>query len=142
MRCSELERNRPQIKLLVYPFNTDPDCLQFPLVTDAAASQQEMIELAEDDALKAMNTSEVVEFWKVVPSEKYPNIKTAALKLISMFGSTYRCESVFSDLSYRKSKHRASLSNERVSELLRLSRTSDTPDFHIIVKNKNCPKSR
>ncbi|CAM4675472.1 unnamed protein product [Lepidochelys kempii] len=43
-------------------------------------------------------------FWKSVPKDKYPSIRAAALKLISMFPSTYLCESVFSTLRYVKSR--------------------------------------
>uniref|UniRef100_A0AAZ1X778 Peptidase M14 domain-containing protein n=1 Tax=Oreochromis aureus TaxID=47969 RepID=A0AAZ1X778_OREAU len=52
--------------------------------------------------------------------EKYPNVKRAALKILSMFGSTYVCESVFSTLKHVKSKHRSVLTDTHVKELLRV----------------------
>ena len=45
----------------------------------------------------------------MVPLEKHPNVKWAALKMMSMFGSTYVWESAFSTLKQVKSKHRSVL---------------------------------
>ena len=86
---------RPQITLLVDPFNFETDCLKAPLVSDEAASKLEMINLCEEDKLKPALRKWTTEFWKNVPMEKYPNIKRAAVKVLSMFGSTYICEYVF-----------------------------------------------
>lgn len=108
-RFCDLQLKRPQITFLVDPFNVETDCLKAPLVTDEAAAELEMIDLCEEDRLKAVLREGTVEFWKSVPIEKYPNIKRAALKMLSMFGSTYVCESVFSTLNHVKSKHRSVL---------------------------------
>ncbi|KAL7841770.1 hypothetical protein SRHO_G00254610 [Serrasalmus rhombeus] len=48
----------------------------------------EMIEL-EDDRLRSVLSEGTLEFWEIVPVEKYPKVKQAAPKLLSMFGSTY-----------------------------------------------------
>ena len=79
---------RRQITLLVDPFNFETDCLKVPLVSDEAASKLEMINLCEEDKLKPALKEWTTEFWKSVPMEKYPNIKRAAVKVLSMFGST------------------------------------------------------
>uniref|UniRef100_H3C8M4 HAT C-terminal dimerisation domain-containing protein n=1 Tax=Tetraodon nigroviridis TaxID=99883 RepID=H3C8M4_TETNG len=103
-RFCDLQLKRPQITFLVDPFNAGTDCLKAPLVTDEAAAELEMIDLCEEDQLKAV-------LRKVVPMKKYPNLKRAALKILSMFGSTYVCESVFSTLKHVKSKHRSALTD-------------------------------
>ena len=95
---------RPQITFLVDPFDFETDCLKAPLVSDEAASELEMIDLCEEDKLKPALREGTTEFWKSVPMEKYPNIKWAALKVLSMFESTYVCESVLSTLNHVKSK--------------------------------------
>ena len=100
---------RPQITLLVDPFNFETDCLKAPLVSDKAASKLEMINLCEEDKLKPALRKWTTEFWKSVPMEKYSNIKRAAVKVLSMFGSTYICEYVFSTLNHVKSRHRSVL---------------------------------
>ncbi|KAM3863421.1 deleted in lung and esophageal cancer protein 1-like [Diretmus argenteus] len=56
---------------------------------DEAAAELEMIDLCEEAQLKAALREGTIEFWKSVPMGKYPNVKRAALKILSMFGSTY-----------------------------------------------------
>ncbi|XP_034397245.1 general transcription factor II-I repeat domain-containing protein 2A-like [Cyclopterus lumpus] len=140
-RFCDLQLKRPQITFLVNPFNAETDCLKAPLVTDEAAAELEMIDLCEEDQLKAVLREGTVEFWKSVPIEKYPNIKRAALKILSMFGSTYVCESVFSTLKHVKSKHRSVLSDTHLKELLRVATTEYKPDLKRIVQDKECQKS-
>lgn len=115
--------------------------MKAPLVKDEAVAELEMIELSEDDRLKPVLREGTLEFWKTVPIEKYPNVKRAALKLLSMFGSTYVCESVFSTLKHVKSKHRSVLTDTQVRELLRVATTEYKPDLRRIVQSKECQKS-
>ncbi|KAL6481065.1 hypothetical protein MHYP_G00091450 [Metynnis hypsauchen] len=83
-RSHDLQLKRPQITFLVNPFAADSDCLKATLVTDEATSQTEMIELFEDDRLRSVLGEGTLEFWKIVPVEKCPSVKQAALKLLSM----------------------------------------------------------
>uniref|UniRef100_A0AAV2K9W8 Transposase n=1 Tax=Knipowitschia caucasica TaxID=637954 RepID=A0AAV2K9W8_KNICA len=85
-RFRDLQMKRPQITFLVDPFNAETDCLKAPLVTDEAAAELEMIDLCEEDQLKAALREGTIEFWKSVPMEKYPNVKQAALKNASHSG--------------------------------------------------------
>lgn len=86
-RFRDLQLKRPQITFHVDPFNAETDCLKIPLVTDEAAAELEIIELCEEDQLKPALREGAIHFWKNVPMEKYPNVKRAALKILSMFGS-------------------------------------------------------
>lgn len=63
--------------------------MKAPLNTDEVAAEFEMIDLCDEDLLKAEGTSK---FWGSMAMKKYPNAKLAALKILSMFGSTYVCE--------------------------------------------------
>ncbi|XP_077305914.1 general transcription factor II-I repeat domain-containing protein 2A-like [Lithobates pipiens] len=140
-RFRDLQLKRPQITFLVDPFNAETDCLKAPLVIDEGAAEMEMIDLREEDKLKPALKEGTIEFWKLVPMEKYPNVKRAALKILSMFGSTYVCESVFSTLKHVKSKHRSVLTDTHVKELLRVTTTEYKPDLNMIVQYKDCQKS-
>lgn len=140
-RFCDLQLKRPQITFLVDPFNAETDCLKAPLVTDEAVAELEMIDLHEEDQLKAVLREGTIEFWKSVPMKKYPNIKRAALKILSMFWSTYVCESVFSDLKHVKSKHRSVLTDTHLKELLRVATTEYKPDLKRIVQDKEYQKS-
>ncbi|XP_077576088.1 general transcription factor II-I repeat domain-containing protein 2A-like [Stigmatopora nigra] len=140
-RFRDLQLKRPQITFLVDPFNAETDCPKALLVTDEAAAELEMIDLCEEDQLKPALREGTIEFWKSVPMEKYPNVKQAPLKILSMFGSTYVCESVFSTLKHVKSKHRSVLTDTHVKELLRVATTEYKPDLKRIVQGKECQKS-
>ncbi|XP_077341985.1 general transcription factor II-I repeat domain-containing protein 2A-like [Lithobates pipiens] len=140
-RFRDLQLKRPQITFLVDPFNAETDCLKAPLVIDEGAAEKEMIDLREEDKLKPALKEGTIEFWKLVPMEKYPNVKRAALKILSMFGSTYVCESLFSTLKHVKSKHRSVLTDTHVKELLRVTTTEYKPDLNRIVQDKDCQKS-
>ena len=111
-----------------------------PLVSDEAASELEMIDLCEKDKLKPALREGSTEFWKSVLVEKYPNIKRAALKVLSMFGSTYICESVLSTLNHVKSRHQSALTDTHVKELLLVATTEFKPDLKKIVKEKEWPE--
>ncbi|KAJ3614315.1 hypothetical protein NHX12_017889 [Muraenolepis orangiensis] len=65
-RFCDLQLKRPQITFLVDPFNAETDCLKAPLVTDEAAAELEMIDLCEEDQLKAVLREGTVEFWKTL----------------------------------------------------------------------------
>ena len=140
LRFRDLQMKMPQITFLIDPFNFETDCLKAPLVSDEAASESEMIDLCEKDKLKPALREETTDFWKSVPMEKYPNIKRAVLKVLSMFGSTYDYESVLSTLNHVKSRHRSILTDTLVKELLRVARTEYKPDLKI-VKEKECQTS-
>ncbi|CAM2096466.1 unnamed protein product [Caretta caretta] len=141
-RFQDLQQKRPQIRFRIDPFSTEVNCLKPPLVTDEATSQMEIIELLEYDRLKSVQKTEgTLTFWKSVPKDKYPNIKGAVLKLISMFASTYLCESVFSTLKHVKSKHRSILIDSHLRELLHVNTTDHKPNFMGIVESKDCQKS-
>ena len=140
-RFRDLQLKRPQITFLVGPFNSKTDCLKAPLVSDEVAAELEMIDLCEEDQLKPALREATIESWKSVPMKKYPNVKRAALKILSMFGSTYFCKSVFSTLKIVKSKHRSVLTDTHVKELLRLATTEYKPDLKRIVQDKECQKS-
>ena len=128
---------RSPITFLVNPFDFETDCLKVLLVSDEAASKLEMIDLPEEDKLKPALRKGTTEFWKSVRMEKYPNIKRAAPKVLSMFASAYVCESVFSTLNHVKSRRRSVLTGTHVKKLLQVATTKHKPDLKKIVKEKN-----
>ena len=101
-----------------------------------------MIDIYEEVQLKPVVREETIDFWKMVPLEKYPNVKRAALKILSIFVSTYMCESVFSTLKHVKSKHQSGLNDTHVKELLRVATTEYKPNLKKIVPNKECQKTQ
>ena len=60
------------------------------------------------------------QFWLTpIGQAHHPNIALVAKTLLTIFGSTYICESAFSTLTFIKSKHRSTLSDSHTTNLLR-----------------------
>ena len=90
----------------------------------------ELTKLQEDLAVKNFNKCHsTVEFWQQVTEHKYPELKKTSTQLLSVFSTTYCCESIFSVMKFVKSKYCASLTNEHLSELICTALTSYHPDF-------------
>ena len=94
-------------------------------MTQKATGELELTEMQEDQALQLKYN----EFWKFVPESKYPELNMAACRIISIFGTTYLCESFYSTLKFVKSKHRSVLTNQHLKELLRSAVTNYSPNF-------------
>ncbi|XP_067144229.1 general transcription factor II-I repeat domain-containing protein 2-like [Centruroides vittatus] len=100
------------------------------IMTQKASGKLELIEMQEDQALQLKyKSTSITEFWKFVPESKYPELKKAACRIISIFGTTYLCESFYSTLKFVKSKHRSVLTNQHLKELLRSAVTNYSPNF-------------
>lgn len=68
--------------------------------------------------------------------ENSPNVKRLAIYVLTMFGSTYTCESSFSHMNAIKNK--CSLTNEHLHLCLHTAFTSYEPSFSAIVLSKKC----
>ena len=103
----------------------------------------ELLELQEDEGLKGPRRSGVsgLEFWKMIPDEKYPLTKECAKRLISIFGTTHVCESLFSTLKFIKSKYRSELTDDHLSELVRTELINYQPNFKQLTAKMNTRKS-
>ena len=100
------------------------------MLKEVSHFEMELLDLQEDQNFLMLNkTLTLLDFWKIVPEVKYPQLKKISIKFISIFGSTCTCESLFSTMSFVKSKRRANLTSDHLSELLRTATTSLIPDF-------------
>ncbi|KOC60046.1 General transcription factor II-I repeat domain-containing protein 2B, partial [Habropoda laboriosa] len=81
---------------------TDFSIISLPFLVDLetvhADLQLKFIDLRCDRALKLYfeQTRNILEFYKVLPQEKYPRLHRSAARILAMFGSTYSCEQLFS----------------------------------------------
>ncbi|XP_074032206.1 general transcription factor II-I repeat domain-containing protein 2B-like [Leptinotarsa decemlineata] len=81
------------------------------------------------------------EFFKLLPKEKFPKLRDFGLKMTSMFGSTYTCESAFSSMKYIKNKNRSNLTDFSLLHLMRLSTTELEVDISSLVDEADRPQS-
>ncbi|KAL4125892.1 hypothetical protein QTP88_010129 [Uroleucon formosanum] len=119
-RFEEIELMRPQINLFNNPMAVE-------IEKQDPSLQLELCELQTDPFLSAKEID--VSFSKTLPVEKYPILRDFALKMLSMFGTTYICECTFSNLKHIKSKERNRLTDETLGHLLRVSTTEIEVDF-------------
>jgi len=61
-------------------------------------------------------------------SEKYPLLHSHALLMSSLFGSTYICEQLFSNMKNRKNNIAPKISDEHLENSLRMTTTSTEPN--------------
>ncbi|XP_041416822.1 general transcription factor II-I repeat domain-containing protein 2B isoform X2 [Xenopus laevis] len=107
-----------------------------PLTTDIISEKMEYhMELCnlQADLYFATRKEVGVSFFRLLPKEKYRNLRDLALRMTSMFGSTYICEKAFSELDRLKSNYRNSISNRTLQEILHLSITNINLNFDELV---------
>ncbi|XP_072251163.1 general transcription factor II-I repeat domain-containing protein 2A-like [Leuresthes tenuis] len=62
----------------------------------------------------------VFETWSAIP-DTYINMKKYAFGVLSIFGSTYLCEQLFSSMNFIKNKHRSRLADESLQACMKIS---------------------
>ena len=60
---------------------------------------------------------------------------------MTLFGSTWVCESSFSKMNNIKNKHRSTLTDQHLEDILRISCTQFEPDFKKIAQSNQCHMS-
>ncbi len=105
---------------------------------DEASLQMEVLEMGTSDLLKAQHQDVAVsDFWlNVVPQARFKNTRAIAMLLLTMFPSTYICESSFSSMNSLKTQDRNRLSNAHLGECLRIATTEYRPDIRRIAASR------
>ena len=101
------------------------------------AVQMELIELQFSAALKAtFKAVPLMKFYRMHwPTEKFPALIKHAKIIVSLFGSTYVCEQLFSKINFVKCKTRTQLTDGHLDNALRLTGTSLQPDVgHLVAQ--------
>ena len=87
-----------------------------------------------DTQRDAFQSSGLVDFYDALPIDIYLNIKTYAMQMCTVFGSTYICEQTFSKMKLLKSQKRIGLTDEHLHHALRLAVTRMEPDINLLVR--------
>ncbi|XP_077137137.1 general transcription factor II-I repeat domain-containing protein 2-like [Ranitomeya variabilis] len=134
-RFKELHLHEQDIQLFRNPFSIDIENVD-------AIYQMELAELQNCDSLKdAFKSSSLSNFYASLPSETYPNVRNHALKMATIFGSTYVCEQTFSRMKHLKSPTRSRLTDVHLHHLLRLAVTNMEPDIDHLISQKQAHSS-
>ena len=134
-RFSDFETQKSNFELFRNPFAIDVETAPVHL-------QMELIELQCNGALKAKyDTVGPAQFTCFIPGA-IPQLRLYVARTLSMFGSTYLCEQLFSVMKINKTSHRSRLTDEHLQSILRISITQNlTPNINELVANKRCQTS-
>lgn len=131
-RFSQFRSERAAFKLFADPFSADPESVPDDV-------QLELIELQCSTALKNRHRElPLLQFYQSLDDTQFPKLCTEARKLVSMFGSSYICEQVFSLMKLNKSSFRTRLTDDNLHAVLRVATTSLEPDILHLVSEKRC----
>ena len=101
-----------------------------PLVSEIPTMEMKLCELQKDLALTMGHTSlTTIELWKQKSEAKHTHLKKTSIRVISVLSTTYYCESFYYVMKFVKSKHRVTLTNQDLKELLGTAITSYQPNF-------------
>ncbi|XP_067932979.1 general transcription factor II-I repeat domain-containing protein 2B-like [Watersipora subatra] len=111
----------------------------FPHVPRGVA-ELELCDLKADILAKAQFAEQTIVGFRTQPAvqEKYPMLCKMAVHLPTFFGTTYLCESMFSKLTFIKSRYRSVLTEEHTQKLLSVAVTKDKPDIAAIAAKQTC----
>ena len=117
--------------------------MQVSVATQLSEFQLELCELQSDQFLLSKKQEKPENFWKFVSQERFLILKNAALRLFSMFGSTYMCKCAFSAMNSIKMKNRNQLGNNTFSlqDCLCMATTNISVDTNTIVRDASQPQT-
>ncbi|XP_072395238.1 EPM2A-interacting protein 1-like [Diabrotica undecimpunctata] len=132
-RFSEFDALKPDLELFNNPMGINSQ-------NQLAEYQSELCELQSDSFFQAKKNEDISTFWKLVSKDRFYKLRNFALKLYSMFGSTYICESTFSALKHINSKTNNRMENDSLEASIRLTTTSIDIDVQKLVEDKPLPQ--
>lgn len=103
--------------------------------------QMEICDLQADPFYQTKKCDVPETFWKLISKERFPKLLKFSLQMLSLFGSTYVCESAFSALKQIKSKTRNRIESASLESSLRLCLTELTVDIDKLVSEKQWQSS-
>lgn len=145
LRFQDFAILEPVATFMCFPFGVEVDVDEIATKIaslfhmETSAVESEILTLQSDLQIKSRASGE--HFWNLIVEEKYPNMRKIAMYLTAFFGSTYLCESAFSDMKIIKSKYRSTLTDDHLDTCLRLAISSYNPDYAKLADTMQCKSS-
>lgn len=109
---------------------------------DLAEVQLALLELQSDMFLNSspdVDRADCLSMWKAISAfPSYAVVCNVAKRVLSMFGTTYRCEAAFSEMKAIKSKERNRITNANIEHCVRAVTTKYEPQFSRLVHDMQC----
>lgn len=99
---------------------------------DFAAIEKDTRLQCEDEWRGRHQQLSLVDFYRQLDKARFPEMRTFAKKILSLFGSTYLCEQTFSVMNLNKC-----LSDSHLRDILRISTTALKPDLACLLKSRS-----
>ena len=101
-----------------------------------AECELELVGLKAELGLKHQHAeNDATSFWLQFVPARFRILRLVATRILVMFGSTYICESAFSNMKFIKNPHRSRLTDEHMDAILRIALSSFDPRFSLLVSN-------
>lgn len=84
--------------------------------------------------------NKIFKVWNEIPKD-YSTLKTVALAILSIFSSTYLCDSLFSEMNFIKSDLKNRLTNECSAACILLKVTNYKPNINQLASSIQQQKS-
>lgn len=129
IRFNDANSHQPLFSLVENPFRAD-------VVTVPEKYQLELIELQSNSYLRdeyEKHRRYMPEFYKLLDTNTFPELRQLAQRTFTMFASTYICEQTFSRLNGIKTAERNSLTDLHTHALLRTATTTFKPEISRLV---------
>jgi putative ubiquitin-RnfH superfamily antitoxin RatB of RatAB toxin-antitoxin module len=135
VRFEDLDRYKILFSTFANPFEASHENAE-------SKFQLELIDIQCNEELKSkFNEGDLMNFYRCLPTENFPNLLQNAALCGSLFGSTYICEQTFSIMKLNKSNQRNRLTNENLNAVVRVATTNITPDVKKLASNMQPQKS-
>jgi hypothetical protein len=135
-RFSDFRKHHIYFDIFCDPFNN------FNNSDISSQLKNELNSLRNDTHLKYYyNYSDISDFNRQLPKDKFPLLRENALKMNSYFGTTYQCEQFFTKMTLIKNKTTNRISDSLLEARLRISCSSIAPNFESLMNGWQYHKS-
>lgn len=134
-RFQDARKFEKSFELFSVPFHVDVE-------TVPENFQMELIDIQSNSELKVkFSDVPLLDFYKLYLPKEMTNIRDHAMRMTTLFGSTYVCEQSFSVMKQVKSKERSLLTDGHLEAIMRIAISNIEPDIEKLTKQKQCQVS-